>query len=276
MRETTQSQKRRADYIVKRLEGQTEKQAKKALGIKGKKFSQRLQTGLKRSASLKDAPRPGRPIKYTLNILGQALDWFNHHQWELLSKEELVSKLQKEGILPNDAKVEGFYPAFKDYLVTLGFKLKYATRSLTFALTNAHEAGRLKWCIKHQSIITDATVGSYWFSDEVIIEEGGHPKGMLVASSGRIIYPLSSPRQRLAALPWHWWMGAFFMLAAAMNTPTMGAIVGQGLAQSAMGGHAQRYAASHQPPLVCLALPAEPRLFSCDLQGSATASPTCT
>lgn len=159
MRETTQSQKRRADYIVKRLEGQTDKQAKKALGIKGKKFSQRLQTGLRRDASLKDAPRPGRPIKYTLNILEQALDWFNHHQWELLSKEELVSKLQKAGILTNDAKVEGFYPAFKWYLVTLGFKLKYATRTLTFALTNAHEDGRLEWCTKHQRITTDGNGG---------------------------------------------------------------------------------------------------------------------
>lgn len=189
MKEITQSQKRRADYVVKRLDGQTDKQAKKALGIKGKKFSQRLQTGLRRGASLKDAPRPGRPITYTVDILEQALDWFNHHQWELLSKEELVSKLQKADILTNDAKVEGFYPAFKSYLVTMGFKLKYATRTLTFALTNAHEDGRLEWCIKHQRIITDATVGSYWFLDEVIIEEGGHPKGMLVAGSGRNISP---------------------------------------------------------------------------------------
>jgi hypothetical protein len=71
-------------------------------------------------------------------------------------------------------------------------------------------------------------------------------------------------------------MGALFMLAAAMNTPAMGAISGQGLAQLAMGGHAQRYAASHQPPLECFALPAQPRLFSCGMQGSATAFPTCT
>lgn len=177
MSHPTASQVRRADFVLSLLDGSTVKAAVKKLHIKGKKFVQRVKASLQRDCSLADAPRPGRPVIYTATTLDQALDWFQHHDFQLLTKQKLVEELELEGILPSDTSTSGFYHAFKSHLLTYGFELKWGQRTLTFALTRQHQIWRTEWCLAHKAALTLALLVGIWFCDEIVIEESGHPKG---------------------------------------------------------------------------------------------------
>ncbi len=177
MSHPTASQIRRRDFLVCVLDGSTVKAALKKLHIKGKKFVERLRASLQRDCSLSDAPRPGRPVIYTTATLDEALDWFLHHDFQLLTKQQLVEELELEGILASDTSTTGFYHAFKNHLLSYGFQLKWGQPTLTFALTRQHEIWRLEWCLAHEAALALALLGAIWFCDEIVIEESGHPKG---------------------------------------------------------------------------------------------------
>jgi hypothetical protein len=177
MTKTTQSQVRRRDYLLSRLDGYSDKAAKKKLGIKDKKYEERVRAGLERDLSLTDAPRSGRKPLYTEDTLEDALDYFDQNDWLLITKKELVAGLQQVEILQPNATVDGFYTAFKKHLLKHDLHLKWGQRPLTFALSHQHEVWRHKWCIKQQAVLTSALMKDYWFCDEILIEEGGHPKG---------------------------------------------------------------------------------------------------
>lgn len=181
MSEPTHNQLLRRDYLLLRLDGLTNTAAKKQLGIKAKTFEDHLRAALMRDCSLADKPRPGRPPIYTSDILDEAFEWFDENDWRLLTKEELVEELKLKSILPESARVDGFYPAFKQHLLVCGYVLKWGQRSLTFALSHQHEIWREEWCLQHQAVFTSETVGDYWFCDEIWAEEAGHPKGVRAA-----------------------------------------------------------------------------------------------
>lgn len=179
MGKITLSQVARRDYLLQRLDNKTDKGAKKELGIKGTRFSARLKAALERDCSIADAPRSGRPPIYTFDILDAALDWFIRFSWQELTKAEFVNELLGIGILPEGAAIDGFYPAFKAHLLGYGFHLKWGQQSFTFALSQDQKLWRAQWCQQHQGTFTTTTLGDYWFCDEIVIEEGGHPKGVL-------------------------------------------------------------------------------------------------
>lgn len=177
MSQPTSSQILRRDYLLLILEGKSDSAARRQLSIKGTRFVERLKEALVRDCSLADAHRTGRPALYTDDLLEEALAWFDRNAWQQLNKEELVAALQEDGILPEDACVEGFYPAFKSYLVDQGLRLKWGQRTLTFALSPQHEIWREEWCHEHQHAFTERELGAFYFTDEIVIEESGHPKG---------------------------------------------------------------------------------------------------
>ena len=177
MSHPTASQLRRRDFLLCLVDGSTVKAAVKKLHIKGKKFVERVKAALQRDGSLSDAPRPGRPVIYTVTTLDKALDWFLHHDFQLLTKQQLVEDLELEGILASNTSTAGFYHAFKKHLHNYGFELKWGQPTLTFALTRQHEIWRLEWCLAHRAALALALLGAIWFCDEIVIEESGHPKG---------------------------------------------------------------------------------------------------
>lgn len=189
--ELTHSQVRRRDFLLGLLEGQPGVDAKKALGITGRKFETRLKASLQRDCSLADAPRSGRPPIYTPDILDDAQDWFFRNDWRLLKKSDLVTELQELDILSDDATVRGFYAAFEAHLSCQGYNLKWGARSLSFALSHEHEIQRYEWCQLHQCTFASENLWDYWFEDEIIVEEGGHPKGMWAVQGMTAAYSLS-------------------------------------------------------------------------------------
>lgn len=178
MSQPTENQLLRRDYLLLLLDGVKDKEARKQLGIKGKDFVKNLRAALERDCSLADAPRTGRPLLYTVDILNDALDWFDQNSWRHLNKQEFFDEVLAVGILPNEATLDGFYPTFKEHLHEQGLHLRWAQRNLTFALTTRHELLREQWCDEHEDTFTEQKLDEFWFCDEIVVEEGGHPKGV--------------------------------------------------------------------------------------------------
>lgn len=173
----TPSERKRADFLLLLLEGKTVRDAKKQLNITSTTYVSKLATKLRETASLVDGQRSGRPRKYTDQLLETAKDYVIEIEDAVYSSKDLVSAMIDEGILPKDTTWAGFWPVFIPYMASRGVPLVWGLQRLTFALSGMHAKTRLKWCQDNKDVITDATVGSYWFVDEISIEQGGHPKG---------------------------------------------------------------------------------------------------
>lgn len=173
----TPSQRKRADFLLLLLEGKSVREAKKQLNITSTTYVNKLATKLRDTASLADGQRSGRPRKYTDELLEAAKDYVIEIEDAVYSSKDLVSAMIGEGVLPEATAWSGFWPVFIPYMASQGVPLVWGLQRLTFALSGTHARARLKWCHDYQDIITDATVGSYWFVDEISIELGGHPKG---------------------------------------------------------------------------------------------------
>lgn len=155
MSQPTENQLLRRHYLLLLLNGVKDKDARKQLHIKGKDFVENLRAALELDCSLADAPCTGRPLLYTVDILNDALDWFDRNSWGQLNKQEFFDEVLAVGILPNEATLAGFYPAFKEHLCEQGLHLRWAQRNLTFALTTRHELLREQWCYEHEETFTE-------------------------------------------------------------------------------------------------------------------------
>ena len=127
--------------------------------------------------TLDNAPGQGRPCKYTADHFRAAHDVLKSGGSFFYSGAELVAYLVECGELPEDAAPGGFMPALKRYLKTHRWSLGYGPRCLTFALSQAHKLGRLSWSLEQRLLITSASVEELTFEDEIIIDQGGKPKG---------------------------------------------------------------------------------------------------
>jgi len=180
MPKVSKAQVRRAIFFVLLLQlssTSTICSIKRHLGINDKAYHTRLEQLLTDYHSIADAPRAGRPAKYSDDQLSQAKMWLMSLELPCHCARDLVDCLVEEGILPEGTPPRGFMPAFKAYLAQQGLQLKYGQRTLTFPLSQAHITGRLKRCLEMQHIFTSATVKDWWFEDEITIDQGGVPKG---------------------------------------------------------------------------------------------------
>lgn len=170
-------QRQRADFLIVLLSTAEARRVQKQQGIKSHSFLKRLSSNLQLYASIADGPRSGRDRKYTDEMLGQAKDQLMEGESYVWSKQGFVGELQKDGILPADSSVDGFWEAFVPYMQHEGLRLVYGSQRLTFAMASHHASSRLSWCRQMQSVITPTTVKEYWFTDEITLLHGPHPGG---------------------------------------------------------------------------------------------------
>ena len=176
----TQSQQRRSQFLsccVRALPITTIQAIQKELKIIDRGYHKRVLVHLAKYHELADAPRSGRPNKYTPDQLAQAVDWLHSLDRPCHSGRELVECLVEEGILPEGTPSGGFMPAFKAYVAEQGQQLKYGQRSMAFPLNHKQIKERLEWALKVQNVLTSASLQKWVFEDEISIDQGGHPKG---------------------------------------------------------------------------------------------------
>lgn len=194
MPKKTKSQTRRSQYLLLALKDCDDAAIRQELGIADRGFKARLVKLLQQHASILDAPRSGRPIKYTEELHESARQVLLDLEDTVVTGREFVWTLEDRGILKPKTNPKSYMRAFKRHLATKGMQLSYGRRRLLFALSNTHIKSRLKWCREKSSIFTKETVKQYWFGDEISISTGMAPKGksqilslravMLAAASG--------------------------------------------------------------------------------------------
>lgn len=177
MPKKTKSQIRRAQYLLLALQGCNDAAIRRELGISDRGFKARLVKQLKQHASILDAPRSGRPIKYTEELHESARQVLLDLEDTVVTGKEFVWTLEDRGILKPETSPKSYMRSFKRYLATKGMQLSYGRRRLLFALSNSHIKARLKWCREKSSIFTKEKVKQYWFGDEISISTGMAPKG---------------------------------------------------------------------------------------------------
>lgn len=177
VRKITNSQRRRAKYVLLELSGCKDSAIRRKLGITDRGFKGRLVQLLTEFSSIVDAPRSGRPVEYTPEAHEAARTVLLGLEDTAMTARDFVWTLEDRGILTPKTNHESYMRAFKEYLATKGTQLVYGKRRLMFALSNTHIKGRLQWCQDKSSTFTEETVKQFWFGDEISIRQGLAPKG---------------------------------------------------------------------------------------------------
>lgn len=173
----TACQSRRAAFLVQVLDLPVVREVAAGMGITNPRFISRLQDDLKLYASIGEAPRDGRPPKYTEYVLQLARDYMLEGVDAVWTKDDIVHDMMDVGILPEGCSVEGFWERFSAYMREQGTPVVYGCQRLTFALSHAPITKRLAWAHNHKPTLSEARVGDWWFVDEITILEDPHPKG---------------------------------------------------------------------------------------------------
>ena len=169
-------QGRRAQLLLAVLRQPAAQEAANSLGITDHRFISRLEEDLRLHASIAEAPRSGRPAKYTDHVLEQACLYMMEGVEACWTKEDIVDGMVQADILPAGTSVRGFWERFSDYMRQRGTPVVYGCQLMTFALSLKHIQGRLSFCHRHKRTFTVLTMPTWWFVDELIVEQGGHPK----------------------------------------------------------------------------------------------------
>lgn len=177
MSQQSPAKRRRVDYVIGCLELVDDSSVKKKLGIVDRSYKERIVQNLLDFGTLGNAPGQGRPCKYTTEHFHAAHDLLKGGGSFFYSSAELVAYLVECKELPEEAVPAGFMPALKAYLKTHHWSLGYGPRALTFAMSQAHKKGRLEWCLQQRLLINSSSVELITFEDEIIIDQGGRPKG---------------------------------------------------------------------------------------------------
>lgn len=174
---STQSAVQRANYVYKYMETNDQKEAREYSGLKSKKTHSRIMKRLKTYHTLEDVERPGRPHKFTAEILDEALRVLMGNVEEFFNTKQFVAFLKEENIVENDAGVYYFMAQLKTYAKQQEVRLVVGRQRMTFVLNSSHKLARRMWCRNNQDTMNEEWVKSVWWEDEIMIEEAPHPKG---------------------------------------------------------------------------------------------------
>lgn len=169
-------QARRAQFLLAVLQHPAVQELSNLMDIKDRRFINRLEEDLRLHGSIAEAPRSGRPPKYTDHVLEQARLYMLEGVDACWTKEDIVDGMVKADILAVGTSVRGFWERFSEYMRQQGTPVVFGCQLMTFALSQQHTQRRMSWCHRHKGIFTERTMPTWWCVDEVIVEQGCHPK----------------------------------------------------------------------------------------------------
>lgn len=176
----TQSEKRKAEYLIGYLEEPGDDRAKDAAGRAasgaGHHEKRRILECLKKNMSLRDSSRPGGPCYYDDELLAKAEAMLLADTTGMMTGEELHRQCKETGILWPKSDKDQFIMRLKEYVTQHGHKLNTSSRANTFFLAKSDMKDRVKFSTKMLPTV-QRSLHSLVFVDETTIEESSHPKG---------------------------------------------------------------------------------------------------
>ena len=168
---------KRAKYVEKYLETNDEEQARAYAGLTSKKTHRNIMNHLHEYQTLDDAPRSGRPPKFDSEVCDLALRVLMGNMTEVLNVKQVVQKLQEMEIVDSNIDIYHFMEVLKKYAEEHEVKLVVGRQKIAFCINHNQQRCRLVWCKKNKQLMNDEWVKSFWWEDEIMIEEASHPQG---------------------------------------------------------------------------------------------------
>lgn len=175
-KKTPKSQLRRAKYIVTHLRTGSDAQARHASGLK-KNAKKSIIKMLEERGTIADAPRSGRPQRYSEALMRQAVKILVESKGKLLTGHKLLDIMIARHLTEANADVGHFMRQFRAYVTSIGHKLVVNSTRTIFLLTAEDVSLRVMFAQRMLSMLANQPPKMLIFVDETILEEAPHPKG---------------------------------------------------------------------------------------------------
>lgn len=162
----------RAQWLQTFLKTGSESAARQASGL-GPRAKQQIIRHLENNQSLDNHKPPGRPEKYTTEVMQRAVQVLIEHEDELPNLTNLLQILVDEKTVAAPADVKNFGQHLRQYVREQGHYLNASSTETTFFLQKSDRPKRVDFCKKVIKLVR----GDVGFIDEATFEEAPHPKG---------------------------------------------------------------------------------------------------
>lgn len=167
---------KRAEYVIARLEGASDKKAYRRAGYRCSPLK-RILSALRERHTIEHAPRSGRPSIFTESVMAAALDLLLEHEYDRMKGSGLCQLVVDEGWLKEPVDRQNFTAHFISYLKGLGYHPRTNAHNTIFFLKACDMPQRVDFCTSAQDELTHAAIVNFFWVDETTVEECPHPKG---------------------------------------------------------------------------------------------------
>lgn len=171
-----ETERRRAVYVLVFMQTKSATAAQKASGL-GKSEHARIVEMLRARGSLADAPRSGRPVEFTEEVMDKAYNMLAENSEGSLSGQALLEKLKNQRVVNSFADVDGFMHHLREHVESKGHKLIVNSTKTIFFITLKDVVERVKFASSLLAELQHLPLDMLIFSDETTLEESPHPKG---------------------------------------------------------------------------------------------------
>jgi hypothetical protein len=165
-----------AEYDATLLETLNDAKARKASGA-GPNARFVAARRIRATHSLKAQPPPGRPRKFTEQVLERALEVLDEQPRKAYTRRTLLAALISEGLLDAGADVDTFGKRLREYVHSKGGHIDMTSTSTIFLIRTADHEQRVQQSEEALTLLQQQPLESIVFIDETAYEEAPHPKG---------------------------------------------------------------------------------------------------
>jgi len=131
---------------------------------------------VKNMQSLRHLPIPGRPPRYTDQLLDWATDELVADVTTLHTPSSFTNRLIAIGVLQAPVKVQAFISAWRSRLAEKGYKLVTGSTGTKFFIASSDLPLRVQYANDMLRLLKETNLMDWIFVDETTLEECPHPK----------------------------------------------------------------------------------------------------
>jgi transposase len=177
----SQAAAKRDKFVTATFRGLGQAAACNEAGI-SPRTARRVRARIDEGGQLGDAPRSGRPLKYTDTVLGQAVELLVQHKEGFMTAPMLLHELEQEGVLPPGSDVATFRERLKKHVENMGYQLITNSTQTTFFISNDDKKARVQYCREMLKELKKHPLPTLVWVDETQLASAQHAKGGLCTS----------------------------------------------------------------------------------------------
>ena len=177
--EGSETERRRAVFVLVFLQTRSKSKAEKASGLSVKALG-RIITSLAEHGDIREGQRPGRPLTYTQEVMEAAYTALVEWEEGYPTGPDLMQKLVEKGILERTVDDGLLLQHLKRHVKSMGHILIVDSTKTVFFLTATDVVARVMFANMMITRLGGRAPDFIIFIDETTLEESPHPKGELL------------------------------------------------------------------------------------------------